>query len=66
VNQLALAEMISTLESTYIESFQEGKERHFNFVLVGKNRKWEVCIYFPERFPYCLPKSELLNRDLIG
>jgi threonine dehydrogenase-like Zn-dependent dehydrogenase len=66
VNQLALAEMISTLESSYVESFQEGKERRFNFVLVGKNRKWEVCIYFPERFPYCLPKSELLNRDLIG
>jgi molybdopterin/thiamine biosynthesis adenylyltransferase len=66
VNQAELSEVISELESSYVESFQEEKERYFNFVLVGKKRTWEVCIYFPKRFPYCLPKSELLNRELVG
>jgi hypothetical protein len=66
VNHLALTEMISELESSFVESFKEGKERHFNFVFLGKNRKWDVCINFPEHFPYCLPKSKLLNQDLIG
>ena len=66
MNHLALTEMISEMKSSYVESIQEEKERHFNFVLVGKKRKWDVCIYFPLRFPYCLPKSELLNRELIG
>lgn len=66
MNQSELSKMISELKSSYVESFYEEKERYFNFVLVGKKRKWEVCINFPDRFPYCLPRSKLLNRDLIG
>ncbi|MBB1339293.1 ThiF family adenylyltransferase [Pseudoalteromonas sp. SR44-2] len=66
MNQVELSRMISELKSSYVESFQEDKERHFNFVLIGNNRKWEVAIYFPESFPYCLPWSKLLNQALIG
>lgn len=66
MNQAELSTMVSELKSPYVESFQEEKERCFNFVLIGKKRKWEVAIYFPESFPYGLPKSKLLNQELIG
>lgn len=66
MNPLALSEIISRLDSPYVESFQEGDERQFDFVLVGKARRWDVRLYFPEQFPFCLPKSKLLNQDLIG
>ena len=62
MNQVALTKMIPELKSSYVESFQEDKDRHFNFVLIGKKRKWNVGLYFP----YCLPKSTLLDKDLIG
>lgn len=66
MKNLSLIKIISELKSPYVESFFEEKDRHFNFVLVGKKRKWDICIYFPMNFPYSLPKSQLLNKELIG
>lgn len=66
MKQDELSTMISELKSSYVESFQEIEGQQFNFVLIGKKRKWNVGLSFPDNFPYCLPKAVLLDKDLIG
>lgn len=58
--------MVSELESSYIQSFSEDGERRFNFVLIGKKQNWNICLTFPEDFPFTLPKAILLDKGLIG
>lgn len=58
--------LISVLQLPCIKLSREEEERKFNFHLIGKKLLWDISIYFPDRFPYSLPKAVLRNTDLIG
>ena len=38
----------------------------YKFELRGKKNNWDVNLWFPPNFPYCLPLAQLLNIEFIG
>lgn len=66
MNHDSIRNIIATLNSPLVNSWEEAGNRAFNFTLLGKSQSWEVCLWFPEQFPYCLPKAQLLTENAIG
>lgn len=66
MNDDKLTQVIQEIDLPEIISCTIESPDEYIFVLAGKNLEWKVKLHIPTDFPFCLPKTELLNTQFIG
>jgi len=67
VNSAELEELVNNVDIPLVLSLDPAtSERSYNCKLSGQHHSWNVCLFFPLNFPYCLPKAVLLDTSIIG
>ena len=61
-----LEQEIKLLKSPSILSRTKIDGDKYSFELVGKQNSWNISLWFPVNFPYCLPSARLLDKQFIG
>ena len=66
MNDDKLTQLIQEIDLPEVISWVKESPEVYLFVLKGKNLKWKIKLRFFTDFPFCLPKSKLLNTEFIG
>lgn len=61
-----LVAVVGSLSLPIIHTTEKLSDSEYAFELIGQSRNWNIKVTFNPDFPYSLPKSKLLNSELIG